>query len=196
MKVVMLSALRTGRLYQPVNIPGTHFCQRLSQPQGHSAIERIMSMKNSNNTIENRTRDLPGCRAVRQPNAPPLYPKNSRRNKKIFSSPKRQDQLLGRTQLLFNSYRGNFPDIKQPGRYANHLHPSNTEVKQERSYATTYVIQDFHCDVNQIFALQGCYAGQIWAVSYRRFGTTFDPILKDRVRNLRRWDRQVTPKRL
>jgi hypothetical protein len=26
MKVVRLSALRTGRLYPPGNIPGTHFC--------------------------------------------------------------------------------------------------------------------------------------------------------------------------
>jgi hypothetical protein len=26
MKVVGLSALRTGRLYSPGNIPGTHFC--------------------------------------------------------------------------------------------------------------------------------------------------------------------------
>ena len=29
----------------PGNIPGTHFCYRLSQPQGHSAAGRIMSMK-------------------------------------------------------------------------------------------------------------------------------------------------------
>jgi hypothetical protein len=26
MKVVRLSAIRTGRLYPPENIPGTHFC--------------------------------------------------------------------------------------------------------------------------------------------------------------------------
>ena len=31
MKVVRLSALCTGRLYPPENIPGTHFCERLSQ---------------------------------------------------------------------------------------------------------------------------------------------------------------------
>jgi len=67
MKVVRLLALRTGRLYPPGNIPGTHFCQRLSRPQGHSAVGRIMSIKNSNDTIENRTRDLPACGAV--PNA-------------------------------------------------------------------------------------------------------------------------------
>jgi hypothetical protein len=31
-----------------------------------------MSMKNSNDTIENRSRDLPACSAVPQPTAPPL----------------------------------------------------------------------------------------------------------------------------
>ena len=30
------------------NTPGTHFCQRLSRPQGHSPTGRIMSLKNSN----------------------------------------------------------------------------------------------------------------------------------------------------
>jgi hypothetical protein len=48
----------------PENIPGTHFCKRLSQPQGHSAAGRIMSMKNSSDTIGNRTLDLPACSAV------------------------------------------------------------------------------------------------------------------------------------
>ena len=43
----------------PGNTPGTYFCQRLSRPQGHSATGRIMSLKNSNDTIGNRTRDLP-----------------------------------------------------------------------------------------------------------------------------------------
>jgi len=34
----------------PGNAPGTHFCYRLSRPQGHSEIGRIISMKNSNDT--------------------------------------------------------------------------------------------------------------------------------------------------
>jgi len=34
-----------------------------------------MSMKNSNDTIGNRTRDFPANSAVRQPNAPPSSPK-------------------------------------------------------------------------------------------------------------------------
>ena len=67
MKVVRFLALHTSRLYPPGNIPGTHFCQRLSRPQGHSASGRIMSMKNSNDTIGNRTLDFPACSAVLQP---------------------------------------------------------------------------------------------------------------------------------
>jgi hypothetical protein len=74
MKVVRLSSPRTGRLYHPGNIPGTHFCQGLSQPQGHSAGGRIVAMKNSNGTIGNRTRDLPTCSAVPHRTAPPRPP--------------------------------------------------------------------------------------------------------------------------
>jgi len=45
----------------PGNAPGTHFSQRLSRSQGHSAIGRIMSMKNSNETIRDRTSDPAIC---------------------------------------------------------------------------------------------------------------------------------------
>ena len=60
-RLIRLSARRTGRLYPPGDIRGTHFCQRLSRRQGHSAAGRIMSMKND--TIVNRTRYLPACSA-------------------------------------------------------------------------------------------------------------------------------------
>jgi len=40
----------------PENTPDTHFIYRLSQPQGHNATGRIMSLKNLNDTIGNRTR--------------------------------------------------------------------------------------------------------------------------------------------
>ena len=69
-----MSALRIGRLYPHEIFLVLHFCQRLSQPQGHSAAGRIISMKNSNDTIGNRTRDLPACSAVLQPTAPPRAP--------------------------------------------------------------------------------------------------------------------------
>jgi hypothetical protein len=73
-----MSALRTGRLYPPANISGTNFCQRLSRPQGHSATGRIISMKNFNKSIGNRTRDLPAYSAVPQQTAPPRSPPPSR----------------------------------------------------------------------------------------------------------------------
>ena len=72
MKVVRLSALGTGRL-TPRKYSRYSFlleAEWLSQLQGHSAAGRIMSMKNSNDTIENRTRDLSACSAVSQPTAP------------------------------------------------------------------------------------------------------------------------------
>jgi hypothetical protein len=75
MKVVRLSSLRTGRLYPPGNIPGTHFCYRLSRPQCYSATDRIMSLKKSTNTIGNRTRYLRAFSLEPQPTAPPLAPK-------------------------------------------------------------------------------------------------------------------------
>ena len=40
------------------NIPGTHFCYRLRLPQGPNVAGRIMLMKNSSDTIGNRTCDL------------------------------------------------------------------------------------------------------------------------------------------
>jgi hypothetical protein len=74
MKVVRLSALRTGRLYPPGNTTGTHFCWRLSRLQGHSVTERIMWTKNFNDTTGNWTRYLPACRAIPQPTVPPRAP--------------------------------------------------------------------------------------------------------------------------
>ena len=64
------------------NIPGTHFCRRLSRPQGHSAAGRIMSMTDPNDTIGNRTRDLPVCKAAPQSAAPPrVTPERKKRQK-------------------------------------------------------------------------------------------------------------------
>jgi hypothetical protein len=83
LEVARLSALSIGHLYPPGNIPGIHFCYRLSQPQGYSVDERTMSTKNSNDTIGNRTRDLPACRTVRQLIVPLRAPKKEIREHKI-----------------------------------------------------------------------------------------------------------------
>jgi len=64
----------------PGIIPGTYFCQRLSQPQGRGTAGRIMSMKNSSDIVGNRTRDLPTFDAMPQPTVPlctPLVSVNS-----------------------------------------------------------------------------------------------------------------------
>jgi hypothetical protein len=47
-------------------ISGTHFCYRLSRPQGHSAAGKIRSIEKSNDLIGIRTCDLPACSIVPQ----------------------------------------------------------------------------------------------------------------------------------
>jgi hypothetical protein len=73
-QILRQSAHADGKVVSPThrqplpsgNIPGTHFRYRLSQNQGHSAAGRIMSMKNSNDIIGNRSRDLPVFSVVPQ----------------------------------------------------------------------------------------------------------------------------------
>ena len=55
----------------PRDTPGTHFCYRLSRPQGHSAAGRIKSIKNQNDPTGNQTGDLPAFGAVSPSTAPP-----------------------------------------------------------------------------------------------------------------------------
>ena len=75
--MVRLSAVSSGRFYTP---PTQEIClvlitvKRLSRPQDHSAAGRIRPTKNSKGAIGNRTRDLPACSAVPQPNGPSCAP--------------------------------------------------------------------------------------------------------------------------
>jgi hypothetical protein len=71
-----LTALRTGHLYLPTEYSWYLFLLEAELSQGHSSTGRIMLMKHSNDTIGNRTRDLPTCSAVPQPIAPPRAPQN------------------------------------------------------------------------------------------------------------------------
>ena len=50
------------------------FLLGVESPHGHSAAGRIMSMKNTNDSIGNQTRNLPACSAVPQPTEPPRAP--------------------------------------------------------------------------------------------------------------------------
>jgi hypothetical protein len=67
MKVARSSAQSTCHLYPQEIFLVLISVKRLSRPQAHSATGRIMSMKNSNDTIRNQSHDLPVCSAVPQP---------------------------------------------------------------------------------------------------------------------------------
>lgn len=53
-------------------------------------------------------------------------------------STKRQDRIPGTTQTCIHGYQGLFlPEVKQPGREADHLSPSSTGV--ENMWNDTYI---------------------------------------------------------
>jgi hypothetical protein len=60
-----------------MKIPGMFlllFLLEAESAPGRSAAGKIMSMKNSNDTLENRTHDLVACSAAPQSAAPPRAP--------------------------------------------------------------------------------------------------------------------------
>ena len=56
-------------------------------------------MKNSNDTIGNRTRDLPACSAVPQPNAPPSTPSKRYEYQEYFLRGDKGGRYVGLTYL-------------------------------------------------------------------------------------------------
>jgi hypothetical protein len=66
--VVKLSAVRTGRFYLPRKYSWYSFMVEAQSTPGPQ------SMKNFNDTIANRTRDLPACSTVPQPPRPRRSP--------------------------------------------------------------------------------------------------------------------------
>jgi hypothetical protein len=52
--------------FTPRKNPGTHFCLRLSRPQGYSPSGRIRSIEKIH-LVGTRTRDFPACSIVTQP---------------------------------------------------------------------------------------------------------------------------------
>ena len=61
-----------------------------------------MSMKNSNDTMGNRTRDLPDCSAVPQRNAPPPAPSISKIFKSKMVAVLDRDMLNARPWIVCN----------------------------------------------------------------------------------------------
>jgi hypothetical protein len=65
-----------------------------------------MSMKNSSDTIGNRTRDLPACSAVPQPTAPPGTPIYLIK-KKILNTKALKNRALSLSGILTGTYCNN-----------------------------------------------------------------------------------------
>jgi hypothetical protein len=53
--------------FSPRKIPGINFCNRLSQPQGHSAAGRIRSIEKFDDLIGNRIHDFSAYSIMFQP---------------------------------------------------------------------------------------------------------------------------------
>jgi hypothetical protein len=75
MKVVRFSALSTGHLHSPENIPSTHFCLKAESTLEPECSLKDDLMKNSNDTNTNQTRDLSACSTLPKPTVPPRAPK-------------------------------------------------------------------------------------------------------------------------
>jgi hypothetical protein len=58
------------------NSPGTHLCLSWVDPRTTVRLQGLCKWKKYNNTIGNRTRDLPACSAMPQPTASPCARKN------------------------------------------------------------------------------------------------------------------------
>jgi hypothetical protein len=72
MKVVRLSALRTGHLYPQETFLVLIYVRGWVDPRAIVRPEGLCQWKKSNDTIGNRTRHLPACSAVPQRTAPPV----------------------------------------------------------------------------------------------------------------------------
>jgi hypothetical protein len=72
-------------------------------------------MKNSNDTIGNRPRDLPVCASTTAPLRAP-------------------NKILKNIIYMLHYTSKYFPGVKRPGRGADHPPPSSAEVKKEYSY--------------------------------------------------------------
>jgi hypothetical protein len=111
--MVRLSALGASRSSPPRNIPGTHFCQRLSRHRGHSAVEKIRSTEKSNDLIGTWIHDLPACSTVPQPTMLLHAPLN--REYTLMNILKALDSIISMCRLqqdILHDFEGNILSIQ------------------------------------------------------------------------------------
>ena len=84
MKVVRLSALSIGRLYPRKHSWYSFLLEVELIPGPYCGRKYYVDEKKSNDTIGDRTRDLPACSAVPQPTAPPRAPPVITNHLKMF----------------------------------------------------------------------------------------------------------------
>jgi len=170
MQVVTLPALGTGRPYLPGNITGTDFCRSTSRPQGHSAVGRIMSMKNFNEPTGNRTRDFPACSAVPQSTVPPLSSmyKYVHVNSTWFVSSFEMSiiilKCLRREQVCSKRRNLNNPATCQP-KTPEHLHPKRPviwNIANGKVYLRKPLEVQLHSFLNSAVDEVSC---QVWVFS-------------------------------
>jgi hypothetical protein len=122
----------------------------MSRPQGHSAVGRILSLKNSNDNIGNRIRDLPACSAVPQPTAPPRAPimlvaninivtggtngNLSKQNKNSYNQCKLLKPTTGTTVSISNSIAILTISYRiSPTRHSNHRNITTLSIQNEEA---------------------------------------------------------------
>ena len=126
-------------------------------------------MKNSNDTIGNRTRDVPTCSAVPQPTAPPRTPVKIGIVVRIPAEAIYFSFLLivkaGCGAHLVSSVieiRVSFPGVKLPWREADHSFPSSTKIVNEWSITSCSPYAFIACPVTLLLATcaygQHCYS--------------------------------------
>ena len=104
--MVRLSALCTGRLYPQGNIPGTHFCYRLSRPQGHNGWKEYVNEKFQWHHRESNSRPSGWKCGASTPTPPrtPWYVSTIHKTSRYLSNRFRIDHWNIVSGEIYNSY--------------------------------------------------------------------------------------------